>query len=139
MIDEAYRTKADRDSRAIAGLSMGGGQAIRIGLGHPDLFASVGSLSGGAAAGGPNGSSTTPRPPGIAAALADPAAFNSTMKLLWIGCGRQDGGYARAKEAHEALEKAGVHHEWFETAGGLECGVWRQSLRDLAQRLFKAK
>ncbi len=139
MIDATYRTKADRESRAIAGLSMGGGQAIRIGLGHPDLFASVGSLSGGAAAGGPNATGTTPRPPGIAAALADPTAFNTKMKLLWIGCGQQDGGYARAKEAHEALEKAGVNHAWFETTGGHEWGVWRQSLRDLAQRLFKAK
>ncbi len=132
LIDATYRTKADRNSRAIAGLSMGGGQAIRIGLGHPELFASVGSLSGGAA-----GRNDGSRPEGIAAAIADPAAFNGKTKLLWIGCGQQDGGYARAKEAHDALEKAGVKHSWFETAGGHEWGVWRQSLRDLAQRLFR--
>jgi enterochelin esterase family protein len=134
MIDATYRTRADRDSRAIAGLSMGGGQAVRIGLGHSDLFASVAALSGGAA-GGANGS----RPDGIAKAIADPAAFNSRTRLFWIGCGEQDGGYARTKETHEALEKAGVTHAWFETAGGHEWGVWRQSLRDLAQKLFKAK
>ncbi len=139
MIDATYRTKADRESRAIAGLSMGGGQAIRIGLGHPELFASVGSLSGGVAGGGPGAGANAPRPPGIAAAIADPAVFNGKMKLLWIGCGQQDGGFARAKEAHEALEKAGLTHAWFETAGGHEWGVWRQSLRDLAQKLFKAK
>jgi enterochelin esterase-like enzyme len=135
MIDAAYRTKADRESRAIAGLSMGGGQAIRIGLGHPELFASVAALSGGAA-GGPN---TVGRPEGLTKAIADPVAFNAKMKLLWIGCGQQDGGYVRMKEAHQALETAGVAHTWFETAGGHEWGVWRQSLRDLAQRLFKAK
>ena len=134
MIDATYRTRADRDSRAIAGLSMGGGQAVRIGLGHPDLFASVAALSGGAA-GGANGS----RPDGIAKAIAEPAAFNARTKLLWIGSGQQDGGYARTKETHEALERAGVTNAWFETAGGHEWGVWRQSLRDLARRLFKAK
>lgn len=132
MIDATYRTRADRESRAIAGLSMGGGQAVRIGLGHPDLFASVAALSGGAA-GGANGS----RPDGIARALADPAAFNARTKLLWIGSGREDGGYARTKETHEALERAGVPHAWFETAGGHEWGVWRQSLRDLAEKLFR--
>jgi enterochelin esterase family protein len=134
MIDATYRTKADREFRAIAGLSMGGGQAIRIGLGHPDLFGSVAALSGGAA-GGPNAAG---RPEGIAKAIADPTAFNGRTRLLWIGCGQQDGGYARTKEAHEALEKAGVKHAWFETEGGHEWGVWRQSLRDLAQKLFRS-
>jgi enterochelin esterase family protein len=61
------------------------------------------------------------------------------MKLLWIGSGRQDGGYSGTKEAHEALEKAGVIHAWFETDGAHEWGVWRRSLRDLAEKLFRAK
>jgi enterochelin esterase family protein len=135
MIDATYRTLSKRESRAIAGLSMGGGQAIKIGLGHPDLFGSVGSLSGGVA-GGP-GAAT--RADGIAKALADPAAFNDRMRLLWVGCGQQDGGYARAKEAHEALEKAGVKHAWFEAPGGHEWQVWRKSLHDLAAKVFKDK
>ena len=126
MIDAVYRTNPKRGARAIAGLSMGGGQAIRIGLGHPQLFGSVGSLSGGA--GGPQG---------IVQALANPEAFNAKFDLFWIGCGRQDGGYARAKEAHDALEKAGVTHVWFETDGGHEWQVWRKSLHDLAPRLFR--
>lgn len=134
MIDATYRTKTDRLNRAIAGLSMGGGQAIRIGLGHPDLFASVAALSGGAA-----GRTDGGRPEGLAKAIAEPEAFNARMSLLWIGCGRQDGGYARTKDAHEALEKAGVVHTWFETEGGHEWGVWRQSLRDLVPRLFRSK
>jgi enterochelin esterase-like enzyme len=135
MIDATYRTIAKRESRAIAGLSMGGGQAIKIGLGHTDLFGSVAAMSGGAASGGPNAT----RPDGIAKALADSAAFNASMKLLWIGCGQQDGGYARAKEAHEALEKAGVSHAWFETVGAHEWQVWRKSLHDLAPLLFKGQ
>ena len=134
MIDAVYRTVPKRESRAIAGLSMGGGQAVRIGLGHLDLFASIGSLSGGA--GAPPGS---PRPEGIATALSDPAAFNAKIVLFWIGCGQQDSGHSSAKETHEALEKAGVHHVWFEIAGGHEWQVWRKSLHDLAQRLFKSR
>ena len=130
MIDAVYRTIPKRESRAIAGLSMGGGQALRIGLGHLDLFASVASLSAGSAPGGP-------RPEGIAKAVSDPAAFNAKLRLFWIGCGRQDGGYARVKDAHEALEKAGVTHAWFETAGAHEWQVWRRSLHDLAPRLFR--
>jgi enterochelin esterase-like enzyme len=138
MIDAVYRTIPKRESRAIAGLSMGGGQAVRIGLGHMDLFASVGSLSGGAGA-PPGGAANPSRPEGIVKALSDPPAFNSKMQLFWIGCGQQDGGHARAKEAHEALEKAGVNHVWFETAGAHEWQVWRKSLHDLAPRLFRSK
>lgn len=132
MIDGAYRTIAARESRAIAGLSMGGGQAVRIGLGHPGLFGAVGSMSGGA---GSRAGGARPEP--IAKALADPAAFNARGQFLWIGCGRQDGGYAGAKEAHEALDRAGIKHAWFEVDGAHEWGVWRKSLHDLAQRLFK--
>lgn len=137
MVDCVYRTIPKRESRAIAGLSMGGGQAVRIGLGHPDLFASVGSLSGGAG-GRPGAGPNAPRPEGIAKALADPAAFNAKMQLFWIGCGQQDGGHAGAKDCHEALEKAGVSHVWFETPGFHEWQFWRRSLNDLAPRLFRA-
>ena len=123
MIDAVYRTIPKRESRAIAGLSMGGAQAVRIGLAHPDLFGTVGSLSGGAAAARAEGA----------------APLLSVMKLVWIGCGRQDGGYGQARDAHLALEKAGVAHVWFETEGGHEWQVWRKSLHDLAPRLFAKK
>jgi enterochelin esterase family protein len=129
MIDAAYRTIPKKEARAIAGLSMGGGQAIRIGLGHPELFGSVAALSGGA--GSRQGGA---RPEPIAKLLAEPSAF---AQFLWIGCGRQDNGYAGAKDAHEALEKAGVKHAWFECEGAHEWGVWRKSLYDLAPRLFR--
>lgn len=136
MIDCVYRTIATREARAIAGLSMGGGQAVRIGLGHPALFGSVAAMSGGVA-GRLNDPPTAPRAEGIAKALADPAAFNAKVRLFWIGCGRQDGGFSRTKDTHEALEKAGVKHVWFETEGAHEWQVWRKSLHDLAPRLFR--
>ena len=93
-------------------------------------------MSGGVA-GLPNDASS--RPEGIGKALSDPAAFNAKMRLFWIGCGREDGGFARAKEAHEALEKGGVTHGWFEVPGGHEWQVWRKSLHNLAQKLFREK
>jgi enterochelin esterase family protein len=123
MIDAVYRTIPKREARAIAGLSMGGAQAVRISLSHPDLFGSLGSLSGGAGAAQAEGT----------------APVLSTLKLFWIGCGRQDAGFVRAREAHQALEKADVAHVWFETEGGHEWQVWRKSLHDLASRLFRTK
>jgi enterochelin esterase family protein len=136
MIDATYRTLTTRDSRAIAGLSMGGGQAIKIGLGHSELFSSVGALSGGAAGRAPApGGSNRPEP--IAKAIQDPGVFNEKTQLLFIACGTEDGGFARTKEAHDALEKAGVRHVWFETKGAHEWQVWRKSFYELAQRLFR--
>jgi len=64
------------------------------------------------------------------------SAFAAAMRLRWIGCGRQDAGYARAKEAHQALAAAQVAHRWFETAGGHDRPVWRASLHDLLPQLF---
>jgi enterochelin esterase family protein len=130
MVDAVYRTIPKRGSRAVAGLSMGGAQAIRIGLGHPELFGSVASLSGGMRG---------PRLEGLAQALSNPAAFNEKVDLFWIGCGRHDVVFPRAREAHEALEKARVTHVWFETDGGHEWQVWRKSLHDLVPRLFRKK
>jgi len=137
MIDGSYRTIARRESRAIAGLSMGAGQAVRIGLANADLFGSVAAMSGGVA--GRANDAAAARTEGIARALADPAAFNASTRLFWIGCGREDGGFARAKETHAALEKAGVAHAWFEVPGAHEWQVWRKSLHDLAPRLFREK
>lgn len=134
MIDATYRTIAKRESRAIAGLSMGGGQALRVGLAHPELFASVAAMSGGTAG---RGNEAPALSDGLRKALEEVEAFNSRTRLLWIGCGRQDGGFARTKAAHEALEKGGLKHAWFEVDGAHEWQVWRRSLHDLAPRLFR--
>jgi enterochelin esterase family protein len=127
LIDGCYRTIADRDHRAIAGLSMGAGQALQIGLGNLDLFAYVAAFSGGARGFDPQTS--------FGGVLADPAKA-SRLRLLWLGYGAEDRGYASGKACHEALAAAGIRHVWFEGPGSHEWQVWRKHLQDLAPRLF---
>jgi enterochelin esterase family protein len=129
VIDGSFRTLADRKHRAIAGLSMGGGQALRIGMGNLDKFASIASMSGA-------GGNVDPKT-AFDGALADAAAANRRIDLLWIGCGTGDRIHATAKKLHEALEAHGIKHVWMEGPGSHEWQVWRKHLHDLAPRLFR--
>jgi enterochelin esterase family protein len=130
MIDRTYRTLADRQQRAIAGLSMGAGQAMQIGLANLDRFAAIGSFSGGNRSFDPKTS--------YAGAFADSRRVNRTLDLLWIGCGTEDRLYPGAAALHQALDAAGVRHTWFEGPGSHEWQVWRKHLQDFAPRLFRA-
>jgi enterochelin esterase family protein len=129
MIDRKYRTIADREHRAIAGFSMGGGQAGRFGLGHLETFSQVGIMSAGMA-GGPD---TEP----LAALNANPEKANKQIDLLWIACGKDDTAMKGARTLHQALERAGIAHTFLETEGAHHWRVWRRYLRDLAPLLFK--
>ncbi len=128
-IDANYRTIPDRDHRALAGLSMGAAQALRIGLNHLDEFAYLGAFS-------PAIEITNPKEDydGI---LADPDRVNRQLRLLWIGIGRDDFLYAPVLESHEALIHAGIRHEWIESSGAHVWTVWREYLADFAPRLFQ--
>lgn len=129
-IDRSYRTHPDRAHRALAGLSMGGGQAMNIGLTHLDRFAYVGAFSG---AGARNADWKTV----YGGAFSDAAALNDKLKLLWIGCGTGDGLFPNAKKLHEQLESAGVRHRWWEGPGLHEWQVWRKHLYAFAPLLFR--
>lgn len=128
-IDSAYRTLADREHRAIAGLSMGAGQALAIGLANLDKFACIGGFSGGLREFNPKTA--------FGGVFADPAGFNQRVKLLWLGSGVEDRFYAPGKAAHQALEKAGIRNVWFECPGEHEWQAWRRHLADFAPRLFR--
>jgi enterochelin esterase-like enzyme len=132
MIDGKYRTLADRGNRAIFGFSMGGMQAGRVGLGNLDSFSHVGIMSAGIRG---NAAGTGANP--LVALTADPAAVNKQAKLLWIACGVEDSALAGARTTHEALEKAGIKHLYFETEGAHHWRVWRRYLRDAAPLLFQ--
>jgi enterochelin esterase-like enzyme len=136
-IDANYRTLSDRRHRAIAGLSMGAGQAVRIGFGNPDVFASVGAFSGGG--GGGRGGAPFDRQKAYNGVMSDVAEFNRRFDLFWIGYGDLEGGYANGKKLHQTLEAAGIKHVWFETLGSHEWQVWRKSLYDFAPRLFRER
>lgn len=130
MIDSTYRTLADREHRAIAGLSMGGGQALQIGLGHLDRFAWVGSFSGAIRNFDPKTS--------YGGALADAAAANSKLRLLWFGAGMAEPGmYKAAKAVHDALDNMGIRNVFYECPFAHEWQTWRYDLREFAPGLFR--
>jgi enterochelin esterase-like enzyme len=134
-IDSTYRTIANRDHRAMAGLSMGGGQTFQITLKHLDLFAYIGVFSG---AGGGIGASFDPKT-AYDGALSDAAAFNKKIKLVWVGVGTAEPERLTAgiKALHAALEKAGIKHIFYESPGTAhEWLTWRRDLNDFAPRLF---
>jgi enterochelin esterase-like enzyme len=130
MIDATYRTLPDREHRAIAGLSMGGGQALQIGLTHLDKFAYVASFSGAI-----RGFDVKTSYNG---AFADTAAFNKKVKLLWFGAGlAEEAMHNSAQAAHQALESAGIKNVFYECPFAHEWQTWRYDLNDFAPRLFR--
>lgn len=131
MIDSTYRTIADRDHRAMAGLSMGGGQALQITLTHLDKFAWIGSFSGAIRNFDPKNSYN-----GV---FTDPAAANKKIHLLWIGAGSKEPGMLQAAvNFHDALDKLGVKNVFYESQGTAhEWLTWRRDLNEFAARLFQ--
>ena len=137
MIDSTYRTIADREHRAMAGLSMGGNQTCQLTLRNLDKFAWIGAFSGTG-----NGLSTAPIDPKtfIDGVFVDGAAFNAKVKLLWIGMGTQEPDpFPGAIGAfRNMLDQAGVKYVYYESPGtSHEWQTWRRDLNDFAPRLFR--
>jgi endo-1,4-beta-xylanase len=125
-IEKKYRVIKDREHRAIAGLSMGGGQSLNFGLGNLDRFAWVGGFSSA-----PN----TKKPEEL---LPDPAKTNAQLKLLYISCGDKDGLISFSKRTHDYLIKNQVPHIYCIIPGGFhDFKVWKESLYQFSQMLFK--
>jgi enterochelin esterase family protein len=125
-VEANYRTKADRESRAIVGLSMGGGQSLTVGLNHLELFAWVGGFS--SAINNPEGT--------VATALADPAATNAKLRLLWIACGKDDGLVKNAQGLSDVLKAKEIRHDLKITEGNHSWPVWRKYLGEFLPLLF---
>jgi enterochelin esterase-like enzyme len=131
-IDGRYRTLADRQNRAMAGLSMGAGQTLNITLRHLDQFAWIGAMSGAPRQGFDPASSYN----GV---FRDSAEFNKKVRLLWIGAGTaEERFHTNAIAMHEALDRAGIRNVFYSSPGtDHEWQTWRRSLHDFAPRLFK--
>jgi enterochelin esterase family protein len=125
-IEAAYRVKTDAADRAIVGLSMGGEQSLQIGLNHTDRFAWVGGFS-----------AAPPSAEAVAGALNHPAAVNAALKLLWIGCGKDDFLRQRNLEFVALLKAKNIHYEWHSSEGTHAWPVWRGYLGELLPRLFQ--
>ena len=123
-VESHYPVRAGREHRAIAGLSMGGGQALTIGLRHLDRFAYVGGFSSAIFG---NGGALVP----------DPAAASAQLRLLWLSCGDEDRLMDASKAFHASLEQKDVPHLWHVDSGAHTWPVWRNDLYLLAQRLFR--
>jgi len=125
-VEANYRLKPDAASRGIVGLSMGGGQSLTIGLNHLDRFAWVGGFS-----------SSVPGKETVAEALAQPEASNQKLKLLWIGCGKDDFLLKRNEEFIALLKEKNIRCEWRLTEGNHSWPVWRGYLAEFAPKLFQ--
>lgn len=137
-IDTNFRTLADRDHRAMAGLSMGGMQTFQVTFDHLDMFSYIGGFSG-AAAPLVLGNRTLDVKTDLNGALADPAAFSKKVHLLWLGVGTEEPPMMLAgiQRLHKSLEEANVKHVYYESPGTAhEWQTWRRDLNDFAPRLF---
>jgi enterochelin esterase-like enzyme len=126
-IEARYSVYADREHRALAGLSMGGGQSLNFGLGNLDVFAWVGGFS----------SAPNTKPP--AELIPDPTAAREKLKLLWLACGNKDGLIRISQGLHNYLKEKNVPHIWHVDSNGHDGTEWANNLYLFAQHIFKAK
>ena len=123
-IESRYSTHKDREHRALAGLSMGGGQSLNFGLAHLDTFAWVGGFS----------SAPNTRKP---AELLPDAAAAKQLRLLWLSCGNKDGLISISQGVHAYLKEHDVPHIWHVASHGHDAAEWKQALYYFVQKLFK--
>jgi enterochelin esterase-like enzyme len=130
-VEKNYRVLPERESRALAGLSMGGGQTLRVATTHPDQFAYVGVWSAGI---GQNAEAFAKQ---NAAFLDQADKVNREVKLFSISVGDKDFTFAGSKNLAEVLNKHGIKNELHVSGGGHTWINWRHYLNDLAPRLFR--
>jgi len=124
-----YRLKDDRLQRAVAGLSMGGGQSLTIGLKHLDRFAWIAGFSSATPVGDVDKQ--------LANLLENVSATNEQLKLLWIGCGKEDFLLERNEQFHTWLSDKKINHHYRLTDGGHDWMVWRKYLAEILPQLFR--
>lgn len=124
-IQSHYSVTADRESRAIAGLSMGGGQSLNIGLGNLDVFAWVGGFSSA-----PNTSPPEQLAP-------DPAQAKEQLKLLYLSCGNKDGLIRISQGVHAYMKEKNVPHIWHVDEHAHDFQHWRKALYNFSQSIFR--
>ena len=133
LVERRFRVIADADHRAIAGLSMGGGQALTIGLTHQDLFHYVLGYSAAVSKQFMDAKEEFKR------VLSNPAAANANLRLLWISCGKQDFLYQANRSFADELTAGGVKFTYRETEGAHVWSVWRNNLNESVPMLFTTR
>ncbi|HEX8235252.1 MAG TPA: alpha/beta hydrolase-fold protein [Abditibacteriaceae bacterium] len=120
-----YPVQTGARNRALAGLSMGGGQALNFGLGNLDTFAWV------------DGFSSAPNTRSSEQLLPKPDNATKKLKLLWLSCGDKDDLMFVSQRTHRYLTEHQVPHMWHVQPGGHDFSVWKQDLYHFAQRVFR--
>jgi enterochelin esterase-like enzyme len=123
-IESRYSVSTNREQRALAGLSMGGGQSLNFGFAHLDTFAWIGGFS----------SAPNTKPP--AELVSDATATASRLKLLMLTCGNKDGLINISQGLHTHLKESGVPHIWHVDGNGHDATHWKNSLYFFVQKLF---
>jgi enterochelin esterase-like enzyme len=124
-MEKNYAVEKNREGRALAGLSMGGGQSLNFGFANLETFAWIGAFSAA-----PN-----TRPP--AELLPDPAAAKPKPRLVYLSCGNKDGLISVSQGVHAYLKEKGVDHVWHVDGHGHDPAHWSASLYHFAQRVFQ--
>ena len=124
-IEKKYPIIADREHRAIAGLSMGGGQSLNFGLGNLDKFAWIGGFS------------SAPNTKIPAELIPNVNAAKEKIKLLFISCGASDGLISFSKRTHDYLKQNNIPHIYFIEPGVHDFKVWKNGLCMFSQMIFK--
>ncbi|MBM3838464.1 MAG: esterase family protein [Verrucomicrobia bacterium] len=124
-IESKYSVKKDRDSRALAGLSMGGGQSLNFGLANLDTFAWVGGFS------------SAPNTKPAAELVPDPDKATRQLKLLYLSCGNKDGLIRVSQGVHAYLKEKSVPHIWHVDEHAHDFQHWRKALYQFSQLIFK--
>lgn len=124
-IESKYSVLKDRENRAIAGLSMGGGQSLNFGLGNLDKFAWVGGFS------------SAPNTKPAEQLFPDPAAAKDKLKLLFLSCGTRDGLMSFTQRTHTYAKEKNIPHTYHITDGAHDGPEWKQAFFHFAQLVFK--
>jgi enterochelin esterase family protein len=138
-VEKHFRVQADRKSRAIAGLSMGGSQTLNIAVPNLEKFAYVGVFSSGVIGRRPGDTGAQPSQgwEEVNAKHLDNAAARKGLKLFWVGIGKDDAGLNRAQQTVAVLKKHGFDVKFSETEGAHTWLVWREYLQTVAPLLFR--
>jgi enterochelin esterase-like enzyme len=132
LVDSTFRTYADRDHRAIAGLSLGGAQSLALGISHTELFSRVAAFSPAM------GAANNPETGGIDfdKTLNDRARINGQLKLLWLSSGTEDTLFDSIRQFSVQLSQHKVEHLFRITGGAHTFAVWQRNLNEVAPMLF---
>src|SRR5437762_1557451 len=124
-IESKYAVKKDCESRALAGLSMGGGQSLNFGFANLDTFVWVGGFS------------SAPNIRSAVELVLDPEKTKKQLQLLWISCGNKDGLIRISQGVHGYLKEKDVPHIWHVDEHAHDFQHWKKALYNFSQLIFK--